>query len=211
MHMIQHLLLLLIAPPLLWLGAPLLPTLWALPVDWRRVVGRQLAPVRPLHRLGHLLTQPIVAVVLYVGTVAVWHVPAFYDAAQGRTATHDLEHLMFFGTALLYWWPVIYPAKGRRRLSYALALPYLLPPFLEGMLIGVLLTFTDRPLYQTYQEVERIWGLSVVGDQQLGGLVIWVPGGLLFLIPLIGVLVQLLRQEEASANQTTQRRKWGST
>jgi cytochrome c oxidase assembly factor CtaG len=169
--MIQHLLLLLIAPPLLWLGAPLLPTLWALPVDWRRVVGRQLAPVRPLHRLGHLLTQPIVAVVLYVGTVAVWHVPAFYDAAQGRTATHDLEHLMFLGTALFYWWPMIHPTKGRRRLSYALALPYLLPPFLEGMLIGVLLTFTDRPLYQTYQEMERTWGLSVVGDQQLGGLV----------------------------------------
>src|SRR5215211_4141884 len=113
MHMIQHLLLLLIAPPLLLLGQPLLPILWGLPGSGRRAVARMLAPKRALARLGHALSTPLVAVVAFVGTIAVWHVPTFFDAAQGRTITHELEHLMFFGTALLYWWPVIHPRGGR--------------------------------------------------------------------------------------------------
>jgi len=105
---------------------------------------------------------------------------------------------MFYGTALIYWWPIVYPGKGRRRLSTALALPYLLPPLLEGMLIGVLLTFSSRPLYDTYAHLDArpVWGLSRLDDQQLGGLIMWVPGGMFFLIPLIGLLVRLLQDEE---------------
>src|SRR5829696_1596899 len=199
MHMIQHLLLLLIAPPLLLLGRPLVPSLWGLPASWRVAVGHLLIPGRPLARLGHLVTTPLVAVSTFVITIAVWHLPVFYDAAQGRSITHDLEHLLFFGTALLYWWPVIHPAGGQRRLSYALALPYLLPPFLESMLIGVLLTFAERPLYRTYAEVAMPWGFTAVTDQQLGGLIMWIPGGLFFLIPLIGLLMALLQHEDARA------------
>jgi len=199
MHMAQHLLLLLIAPPLLWLGAPLPPVLWGLPPDWRHGVGRRLAPGRWLARVGHALAVPAVAAAAYVATVAVWHVPAFYDAAQGRTITHDLEHALFLGTALLYWWPVIHPSGGRRRLSYGRAIPYLLPPFLEGMLIGAVIAFADRPIYRTYAEVEPTWGLSVLDDQQLGGLIMWVPGGLLFLVPVIGLLAMLFREEERMA------------
>jgi len=167
-----------------------------------------MRPGHPLARIGHGLTQPVVAVVLYVGSVAIWHIPALYDAAQGRTFTHDLEHLMFYGTAFLYWWPIIHPAQGRRRLSYAMAIPYLLPPFLEGMLIGVLLTFTSRPLYQTYigLDTSPIWGLSALDDQQLGGLIMWVPGGLFFLIPLLGLLIRLLNQEDREAQDAAGRR-----
>jgi putative membrane protein len=200
MHMIQHLLLLLITPPLLLLGKPLVPMLWGLPSSWRRRVGQMLGPGHVLARLGDTLTMPLVAASAFVITIAVWHIPVFYDAAQGRTLTHDLEHLMFFGTALLYWWPVIHPAGGRRRLSYGLAVPYLLPPFLESMVIGVLLTFADRPLYRTYAEMEMPWGFSVVSDQQLGGLIMWIPGGMLFLIPLIGLLTAVLRNEERSVS-----------
>lgn len=195
MHMVQHLLLLLIAPPLLLMGAPLVPSLWGLPTSLRRAVGRRLGPRGSLARLGHVLTVPGVAIALYVGTIAVWHVPAFYDAAQGRTFTHDIEHSAFFGTALLYWWPIIHPSGGRRRLSVGRAIPYLLPPFLEGMLIGALITFADRPIYRTYAEMESTWGLSALDDQELGGLIMWVPGGMLFLIPLIGLLAVLLRDE----------------
>jgi len=200
MHMIQHLLLLLIAPPLLLLGRPLVPVLWGLPSSWRRRLAQFLGPGHILARLGDALTTPLVAAGAFIVTIAVWHIPVFYDAAQGRTLTHDLEHLMFFGTALLYWWPVIHPAGGRRRLSYGLAVPYLLPPFLESMVIGVLLTFADRPLYRTYAEMEMPWGFSVVSDQQLGGLIMWIPGGMLFLIPLIGLLIAVLRNEERSVS-----------
>jgi len=199
MHMIQHLLLLLIAPPLLLLGRPLVPSLWGLPTRLRVALGHLLVPGRPLARLGHVITTPLVAVSAFVITIAVWHLPVFYDAAQGRSITHDLEHMMFFCTALLYWWPVIHPAGGQRRLSYALAVPYLLPPFLESMVIGVLLTFAERPLYHTYAEMTMPWGFTVVTDQQLGGLIMWIPGGMLFLIPLTGLLMTLLQGEDSRA------------
>jgi putative membrane protein len=198
MHMVQHLLLLLVAPPLILMGAPFLPLLWALPTGQRRTVGRWMRPGHPFARLGHWLARPLVAVALYVASVAIWHVPAFYDAAQRRTVTHDLEHIMFYGTALLYWWPIVYPARGRRRLSTGQAFPYLLPPFLEGMLIGALLSLSNEVLYETYGhlDAQAIWGLNTLDDQQLGGLIMWVPGGMFFLIPLIGLLMRLFREEE---------------
>ena len=199
MHMVQHLLLLLIAPPLLWLGMPLIPVIWGLPAGIRRPIGRWMCSA---HGLGHLLTSPMVAVAVYTATIALWHVPRLYDAAQGASLTHDLQHVMFLGTALLYWWPVIHPSGGRRRLSYGLAIPYLLPPFLEGMLIGVLLTFTDRLVYTTYEDMEPTWGMQALDDQQLGGLIMWVPGGMLFLIPLIGLIAMLLREEQPSPRRT---------
>jgi cytochrome c oxidase assembly factor CtaG len=201
MHMIQHLLLLLIAPPLLLMGKPLVPVLWGLPTGARRQLARLMLPGRSLSRIGDFLTKPILAVVAFVLTIAIWHVPPFYDAAQGRTITHDLEHLMFFGVALLYWWPVVHPAGGRRRLSYAWAIPYLVPPFVEGMLLGILLTFADTPLYRTYAAMEPTWGISTLGDQQIGGLVMWIPGGLFFLIPVLGILTAIFRQEDERANE----------
>lgn len=198
MHMVQHLLLLLVAPPLLLLGAPLIPLLWALPGGARRRVSRWLRPGQPLAVAGHWLTTPVVAMLAYVVTVAVWHIPAFYDRAQGRTFMHDLEHVMFYGTALLYWWPIVFPGGGRRRLGFGMAIPYLLPPFFEGMIIGIWLAFSNRPLYATYLGLDDhpIWGLSALDDQQLAGLIMWVPGGLFFLIPLLGLLARLLNQEE---------------
>lgn len=203
MHMVQHLLLLLVAPPLILLGAPLLPALWALPKSQRQTVARRLRPGQPLARIGHWLTQPAVAIAMFVVSVAIWHVPDFYDAAQGRTITHDLEHAMFYGTALLYWWPIIHPSKGRRRLSTGWAFPYLLPPFLEGMLIGALLTFAQNPLYQTYSALNErpVWGFNTLEDQELGGLIMWVPGGMFFLIPLIGLLVRLVSEEERNTSR----------
>lgn len=200
-HMIQHMLLLMIAPPLLLLGAPMLPMLWALPRGWRRRLTRLIKPGSPLQRAGNALTTPWVAVMLYVATVAIWHLPKFYDAAQGRTLAHDIEHLMFFGTAMLYWWPVVHPARGRRRLSFGFAVPYLVPPFAEGTLIGIYLTFLGQPIYETYQFTDQPWGFSALSDQQLAGLLMWVPGGMLFLVPLIGILSQIVRDEEQNATR----------
>lgn len=207
MHMIQHLLLLLIAPPLLLLGQPLVPMLWGLPSQVRRPLGRALRPRHALARVGNLLTTPAFAAAAFVVTLAIWHIPVFYDAAQGRTFTHDLEHLMFFGTALLYWWPIIHPSGGRRRLSFGLALPYLLPPFLESILIGAMLTFASQPFYQTYAEMEMPWGFNPVTDQQLGGLIMWIPGGMFFLIPVIGLLIALLNNEVRPARPVSMPRQ----
>ncbi len=193
MHMIQHLLLMLVAAPLLLLGAPLLPMLWAFPRNVRVGLGRLFAP-GPVQSVFTVLTHPAVTVALYCAVEAIWHIPRFYDAAQGRTVVHDLEHAIFLGAALLFWWPVIHPAGGRRRLSYAPGVVYFLPPMLVGTLIGALLTFAERPLYPYYEHVPREWGISVVQDQQLAGLIMWVPGGLVFLVPVFIFLVLLLRE-----------------
>lgn len=199
MHMLQHLLLLMLAPPLLWLGAPLPPVLWGLPDGTRQAVGWLFVASHPGARVFHALTHPFVAGGLYLVVVAFWHLPTFYDAAQGRTLVHDLEHLTFLGAGLLYWWPVVHPTGGRRRLGYFAAIVYLFPPLLEGNLIGALLTFASQPVYATYQQVPRLWGLSALDDQQIGGLIMWVPAGMMWLIPIFVLLTLALRQEEQAS------------
>ncbi len=204
-HMLQHLLLILAVAPLTLLGAPLVVVLWGLPAGWRRTVGRGIAPGTELHRLFSGLSHPLVAAPIFLVTLAIWHVPDLYDAAQGRTFIHDIEHALFLVTALLYWWPVIHPTGGKRRLGYGLAIPYLIPPLLEGNLIGALLTFAPRPLYATYRDAPRISGLTAVEDQQLAGLIMWVPSGFVYLTAIFLLLALFLRQEERAAEAAESR------
>lgn len=196
MHMVQHVLLTVIAPLLILLGAPQLTCLWGLPGDLRGGVGTLLRPTGPLHRMFHILTHPLVAAPLFFATVAIWHVPSLYDAAQGRTFAHDLEHLLFMTTAFMYWWPVIHPTGGRRRLSHGAALLSLFVASIEGTFIGALLTFARSSLYSTYQRVPRASSLTALEDQQLAGLIMWIPGGLLFLAAAVGSFIVLVRNAE---------------
>lgn len=175
MHMIQHMLLL-TAAPLLLLSSPLVPLLWALPKRWRKELGLLFVPSGPLHAAFHAVTHPAVCATVFVLTLGLWHAPTFYDAAQGRSLIHDLEHLLFLGSGTLYWWPVIHPAGGKRRLSYGMGLFYLAPNVVVQNAIGMVLTFADHPLYQTYLHVPRLWGISVVLDQQLAGAVMGIMG-----------------------------------
>ncbi len=203
-HMVEHLLLILVAAPLLLFGAPLLPILWGIPSGDRRAVARLFLVRRsPIHRVFTWLTQPLVSGVLFIVTIGYWHIPVFYDAAQGRTLIHDLEHLMFFVTALLYWWPVIHPTGGKRRLGYGLAIFYLLPPSIEGALVGAFLTFAPTPIYATYRHVGTLFGLTGQEDQQLGGLIMWIPGGLVYLAGVFTCLAMFFKQEEQKAQQYT--------
>ncbi len=198
MHMLQHVLLI-GAAPLLLLGSPLLPMLWALPPRPRRALGLAFVPAGPLHFVCHWLTNPFVAATLYMVTIGLWHAPSFYDAAQGRTLLHDLEHLMFFTSSLLFWWPVVHPARGRRRLGYGQAIFYVAAPMLEHNALGMVLTFADQPLYQTYQQLPRLWGISVVLDQQLAGAIMGVSGVAVNLTALTVLVVLFLRGEEGKA------------
>lgn len=199
LHMTQHLMLMIVAPVLLLLGAPLLPTLWGLPYEVRRGVGRLFAPQSPLARAFHALTNPLVAVAINLIVVGVWHIPAFYDAAQGRSFTHDLEHFMFFGSGLLYWWPMIHPGGGRRRLRFA-SLPYVGVTMTEQGLLGGLYTYVDEPLYATYRHAPRVWGLSAVTDQQIAGIIMWAVGGFLYVSVLfVFFFMMALAEERATA------------
>ena len=198
LHMVQHLLLVNVAAPLLLLGAPLLPVVWALPAQERRGLGRLVGPRSPLGRLFHILTYPLVSAPLFLLTLALWHAPALYDAAQGRTLLHDLEHALFLGTALLYWSPIVHPGGGRRRLPYQAVVLYVLPAFFLGNALGALIGFAERPYSATYRDLPPTWGLSALEDQQLAGLIMWMPGGMMYLIPTLLALALAFRPDESA-------------
>jgi len=199
-HMVEHLLLTIGAPPLLLLGRPLLPILWGLPAAERRGAARLLAPNHVISKTGQVLAEPKLALSLFVTTFAVWHVPVLYDAAQGASAVHYLEHATFFLTAILFWWPVIHPSGGTRTLSKVAAIGYFSVPMFESTLIGALLTFSTRPFYATYALAPRVTSLSAVDDQQLAGLIMWIPGGLVYVAAILWLLASLLREEEDLAD-----------
>ena len=187
-HMVQHVLLLLVAPPLLWLGSPLVPVLWAFPARQRRTLGGLFHESNPVHRVFHFLTDARVAGSLFLVVVGLWHVPALYNLAQGPTFMHGLEHTLFLAVALLYWWPIVHPSGGRRRLAYGQAIGYLFVASVEGFLIGALLALADTVVYAHYAQVPGT--LSPLSDQHLGGLVMLIPTGVLWMAAVITVLVR---------------------
>jgi len=190
-HMIQHLVLMMVVPPLLWLGAPVLPLLHGLP---RPVVKRGVGPFLawpPLQRLGHCLTHPLVCWSAFAVSTIAWHVPNFYELALRSAGWHEVQHVCFLGTALLFWWPVIQPWPSQPRWPRWTMILYLLLADLQNTALSAFLIFSERILYPAYATVPRLWNLSVLDDQAAAGVLMWVPGSVIFLVP-VGVLVMRL-------------------
>jgi cytochrome c oxidase assembly factor CtaG/polyferredoxin len=194
-HMVQHLLLMMVAPPLLWLGTPLFPLLRGLPRPVRVFWVAPLLSAPPLRRLFGRLTHPLMALGLFVVATWIWHAPPAYELALHSSRWHYLEHACFLGMALLFWYPVVRPYPARPRWSPWLLLPCLLLADLSNTALAALLTFSDRLLYPYYAAVPRLAGLSPLDDQAAAGVVMWVPGSAAFLLPLFGIGVQLLSGE----------------
>jgi len=175
-HMAQHGLLVAAAPLLLLLGKPGIAFVWALPAGWSR---GSLAAVawRPLARAGRWLSRPLPAATLHGLTLWIWHAPALFDAAVEREWLHTLEHASFFGTALLFWRAIL-DARSGTRIGLALASAF--ATLMHGGLLGGLITMAPRPLYGCYSGRTDRWGLTVLDDQQLAGLLMWVPMGLVY-------------------------------
>lgn len=191
-HMVQHLLLTMVAPPLLLLGWPLLPLLSGLP---RAFVRDGLAPflVSPsLQRFGRFLVHPFFAGPLFILSNLFWHAPALYELALRSPGWHQVEHLCFLGTAILFWWPVVQPWPSRPALPRWAMIPYLLAADLQNTALAGFLTFYGGVLYPTYAAAPRISGLSAVDDQAAAGAVMWVPGSMVFLIPVAVIAIRFL-------------------
>lgn len=205
MHVFQHLLLTVVAVPLLLQGAPVGPLLWSLPASLRRRLERPLSPGSAAAGVFHRLTSPIVAASIYLLVFAAWYLPPLFDAAQGGAAAHHAAHLTLLLAAALFWWPVAYPTLGSSRLNHITAVMYLLVAAGLGGLIGGALTFLERPAYGTYTGVPRTWGISVVGDQQIGGAVMWAVGGLVYLSWAFVQLIRFLINEERAQAEAESR------
>jgi putative membrane protein len=178
-HMVQHVLLVLVAAPLLVLGSPVVPMTLALPIPWRRRI-RGWGRVSWLRSTGHFLARPLVAWLLHVTTLWAWHAPALYDAAVRSHVIHAMEHLSFLATALLFWWVAL--PQGRRHLARGADVLYVFTGGVQSGALGALLAFAGTPVYAVYAHTTIRWGLTPLQDQQLAGLVMWIPAGLLYVV-----------------------------
>ncbi len=196
-HMVQHLLLLMAAPPLLWLGAPMLPLLRGLPRPIRTYWVAPLFRSASLRTLFGRLTHPAAALVVFTAASLGWHVPALYDLALRSPGWHYLQHACFLAAGLLFWYPVVRPYPARPRWPLWLLFPYLILADLQNTILSALLTFSDRVLYPYYTTVPRLAGQSALADQSAAGAWMWIPGSAAFLLPLfwVGVQFQFGRKE----------------
>jgi putative membrane protein len=197
-HMVQHLLLVLAAAPLLILGAPNIAIVWAFPLDARRALADWWHRARWLKRIWWWLSRPLVVWVLHTAAMWAWHLPGPYQAALRSEAVHALEHASFFLTALLFWWVLARP-DYRRRLSFGADLVFLFTAAMQGGVLGALITFARQPWYPMHAEPASWWGLTALEDQQLAGLIMWVPASLVYLAAAAVVLLNGLARLDGKA------------
>ena len=191
-HMAQHLLLMMVAPPLLWLGAPLLPMLSGLPkLLRRRWVGRRFG-WPGLSRSCRWLVRPPAAWIVFVGSTWVWHTPALYERALASDFWHYTQHACFLTTALAFWWPVVQPWPSRPGVPPWTIVLYLILADLQNTVLSAWLIFAERIIYPSYEAIPHPWGISALNDQAAAGEIMWVPGSLAFLIPIAWVVSQML-------------------
>ena len=187
-HMVQHLMLTLVGVPLLLVGTP--------PWMGDQVVGRSRRA-----RFVRTLTRPVPALVLYTVALGVWHMPAPFGAALAIPAWHVAEHAMLVVTAVLAWWPVLGPSTTAPPIPYGAQILHLFVFGVPMTVVAALITGADQPLYEFYVHAPRITGLDPLEDQRLGGLIMWVPAGI---IPLVAFTAVFFRwaaseREEESA------------
>jgi putative membrane protein len=195
-HMTQHLLLLMVAPPLIVLSAPWMRLWRPLPLGFRRTVAKSVARGRwaaPLRALGRLLSRPVPAWIAFNAALVAWHVPKLYDLTLSNEAVHDLEHVTFLVTGVLFWLQVIDSKPVRARLGYGARAVYLTAALLVSWVLALVLAFASSPLYDAYARLaHRPGGLSAIADQQLAAGMMWVPGSIPFTIAIVWALYRWL-------------------
>jgi putative membrane protein len=201
-HMVQHLILIVLAAPLLVLGAPAIPLLLGLPLRWRLRLRRLTRPAWVRAGAG-LLSAPGMILAIHVMVVWAWHAPGPYQAAVRHPPLHALEHVGFLGTALLFWW-VLLPQRGRGRLPQGADVLYVFLAGMQGGALGALFTFASAPLYPLYATGAIAHGLTPLQDQQLAGLIMWIPTGVVYLAVAAVLFVRWLRSVERRLTPMTE-------
>lgn len=178
-HMTQHELLMLVAAPLLVLGRPMVVMMWALPAGARRWAG-DLTQEPVVGTPWRFLTTPVVVWALHGAALWLWHLPAWYEGALASDNVHLVQHACFLGTAALFWWTIVHGRYGR--IGYGMAVLYVFTTMLHSGLLGAMFTFAPRAIYPAYARTAPSWNVSAVEDQQLAGLIMWIPFGIVFLV-----------------------------
>ena len=197
MHMLQHVLLTLVAPPLLILGTP----------DWL---------IRPLLRpnwaflLARTFTHPVVAFATFNIIFSMWHIPNIYNLSVTNHGVHIGEHLVFIATAVLMWWPIASNMPELPRISYPSQMMYLFLLSIAQLILFAPITFSREPLYDWYISAPRIWNLSALTDQQIGGIIMKMGGGAIFMTLIIVAFFRWFnREEEAKKAEESESEHYG--
>ena len=184
-HMVQHLLLIMLAAPLLLYGTPA----WVLePLTRNRITNT----------IGYWLTRPVMAYLVANAVFVLWHVPLFFEMALRSQPVHGFEHATMLGTALLAWWPILGPLPQWPRLALPLHSLYYFAMTLPGTAVGAFITFADPGLYAPYDTARRIFGIDLATDQQAAGLLMWVALGTVYLLLITVSFFRWVSREEAA-------------
>jgi cytochrome c oxidase assembly factor CtaG len=198
-HMVEHLILMSLVPPLVLLGYPAVPILRGLPAPFVRTVLGPFLRSQKLLRLGRFLAKPPTAWLLMNVAFLLWHIPAAYDLALENERLHDVEHLCFLGTSFLFWWPLIQPWPAKRHDYGWLLLPYLLTADFINTALSAYLAFCDRPVYAFYlRPANNPFHADPLADQVLGAGFMWLVGSIAFLLPAVVVTVRLLQGKRSA-------------
>jgi putative membrane protein len=193
-HMVQHLLLTILMPPLLLAGVP----------------GWMLRPAlryRPIAATARALTRPMICFAAFQLTIAAWHLPVLYNQAMASHEVHIIQHLFFMVTAVMLWWPILSQLPELPRLSYPMQMLYLFLATLPMAVVAVYITYSQTLLYPAYSAAPRILGLTPMQDQLLGGLIMWIPGGLIF-FGVISVIFFRWQSHGAEDSQASAQVDW---
>jgi cytochrome c oxidase assembly factor CtaG len=197
-HMVQHEVLMIVAAPLLVLGQPLSIWIWAFPLSWRRALGKLF------HRRGWrvpwlAVTAPLSAWMLHALALWIWHVPVLFEAALANEGVHAFQHICFFGTALLFWWSVLGGVTRRER---GIALLSLFTTMVHTGILGALFTLSTVVWYSSYLSSTQAFGLTPLEDQQLGGIVMWVPASLVYIVCGLALASRWLTEPRIALDRT---------
>ena len=206
MHMVQHLLLLMIAPLCILLANPLAVILWGLPKRLRCLAGYPLRRASLFrYSLGVATFMPV-AWTVYVVDLWAWHHPSLYQMALRNEWAHDLQHLLFFSTAILFWWPIANPApRLHGAISYGFRIVYLIAATLQNTLLAMAISLPERVLYPFYSVVPGLRDITPINDQALGGGIMWVSGHM-YLIPIIVLIARMSSFEEEPLRRSSPER-----
>ncbi len=208
-HMVQHLLLMTLAPPLIWLGAPLMPLLHGLPRQFMQAVIGPLFQRAPV-RVGKALAQPAFCWLAAAAALMGWHIPAAFALGLQSGAWHMVEHASFLGTGLLFWWPVVQPWPSVPRWPEWSILLYLFLATLPCDILSGFLVFCDRVVYPVYFSSSHPFGLSALEDQQCAGALMWTCVTVVYLVAGTILTTRLLSPRSSRADEFVQSELLGS-
>jgi putative membrane protein len=197
-HMVQHLLLMTVAAPLILLGAPAIILVHGFPQSFVRSVLGPLLRCPPLHPIGRIFAHPVFCWLAATGTMIGWHIPVLFELGMKSEVWHEVEHACFFVAGLLFWWPVVQPWPSLARWPRWSVPLYLFLATLPCDALSAFLTFCNRVVYPHYLSAHRLFDISTLGDQERAGALMWVSVTIAYLVPAVAVTIQMLSPRRRS-------------